>query len=66
MKPKKLTKRKNLPKKSKSKKILHSDKISTVRIKCTNCGRKTSIRTSNPERYTKEVRKNYICIMCKC
>jgi hypothetical protein len=36
-----------------------------IKVHCTKCGKNEDIRTNNPELYTEEVKKNWICILCK-
>lgn len=36
-----------------------------VKVVCTKCKRTSKIRTHNPELFTEEVRKNFVCLLCK-
>jgi len=36
-----------------------------VYLICSKCGKSRYIRTNNKKLYTKEIRKNNICIFCK-
>lgn len=36
-----------------------------LKLKCKVCGRKRNINTTTPEKYSKEIKENYICLFCK-
>lgn len=39
--------------------------IERLKLTCSKCKRDFVIRSHNPELYTEEVRKNYVCLLCK-
>jgi len=57
-------KRRGRPKGSKNK-VIEISPIKKVKLKCKKCKKHWQIRTDNPEIYTPEVRKNWICPLCK-
>jgi len=46
-------------------KYTSNGKLRKVFLTCSKCGRSVHIRTNDKKMYTKEVRKNFICSLCK-
>ena len=61
-----LKRKRGRPKGSKSKtEDMVPSHIKTVDMICTKCKETYPITTTNPELYTKEVRKDWVCLLCK-
>jgi len=43
----------------------HFSGIEKIKLTCTKCKREFVIRSHNPELYTEELRKKYVCLICR-
>lgn len=57
--------KKIIKKYKKSKSILNFCGDTKIKITCSKCKEVSIIRTHYPELFTKEVKKNYKCLMCR-
>lgn len=48
-----------------ARKIILKKSHKTMRLLCQRCGKIVGLRTTTPEIYTEEVRKKYVCVMCR-